>query len=361
MAHKFSPELEIDKKTIGINYPTYFIADIAANHDGDLKKAVDLIYLAAESGADAAKFQHFNADTIISDKGFKALEGGPQSHQKKWKSSVYEVYKAAAINLDWTEALKEACESAGIAFFTSPYSIELVDFIDDYVPAFKIGSGDITWHKLIEHVASKQKPFFLATGASNILDVQVAVERAVAINQKLVLMQCNTNYTGSLDNYKYINLNVLNTYKSMFPNIILGLSDHSPGFSAVMGAIALGARVIEKHFTDNKNLEGPDHQFSLNPKDWSEMVSNSRELEASLGGGIKKIEDNELATIVLQRRALRFLRSMSAGEVITELDLASLRPCPPDAIAPYELKDVIGRCLRVAVEKEGYLKWSDLQ
>ena len=136
----------------------FFIADIAANHDGDLERAKDLIYLAAEAGADAAKFQHFQASTIVSDKGFKSL-GGQLSHQAKWKDSVFDVYKAASVDLSWTETLKETCNDAGIPFFTTPYSLDLVDFIDPYVPAYKIGSGDITWLEMIKHVASKQKPY----------------------------------------------------------------------------------------------------------------------------------------------------------------------------------------------------------
>ena len=149
-----SPILNIQGKKIGGDYPTYFIADIAANHDGDLERAKDLIHLAAEAGADAAKFQHFKAETIVSDLGFKTMEG-QQSHQASWKKSVFEVYKDASVNLDWTPTLKETCDKAGIAFFTSPYSIDIVEQIDPYVPAYKIGSGDITWIEMVEHIASK--------------------------------------------------------------------------------------------------------------------------------------------------------------------------------------------------------------
>ena len=132
--------IEIEGKKIGENFPTYFIADVAANHDGDLERAKDLIYLCAEAGADAAKFQHFTADTIVSDHGFKAL-GGQQSHQAQWKKSVYDVYNDASINQDWTPTLKDTCDKAGITFLTSPYSYELVDKVDEYLNAYKIGSG----------------------------------------------------------------------------------------------------------------------------------------------------------------------------------------------------------------------------
>ena len=145
---------KIEKK-IGKNYPTYFIADIGANHDGNLQKAIELIYLAAESGADAVKFQHFKAETIVSDYGFKKL-GKQQSHQKKWKKSVFEVYKDASINLEWTQKLKKESRKAGVTFFTSPYSLELVDYVDKFIPAYKIGSGDITYLDIIKKIAKKK-------------------------------------------------------------------------------------------------------------------------------------------------------------------------------------------------------------
>ena len=159
-------EILIEQRAIGPNRPCYFIADIAANHDGSVSRAVELIYKAAESGADAAKFQHFRAQTIVSDRGFTAL-GGQQSHQSQWKKSVFEVYQDASVSLDWTPALVEACGKAGIAFFTSPYDFALADAVDKYVPAFKIGSGDITWIEMIEHIARKGKPYIIASGASS--------------------------------------------------------------------------------------------------------------------------------------------------------------------------------------------------
>jgi hypothetical protein len=150
------PTLDIQGKKIGNDYATYFIADIAANHDGDLKRAKDLIYLAAEAGADAAKFQHFSAKTIVSDYGFKNL-GSQQSHQASWKKSVYDIYKNASLDESWTPILKETCDKVGIAFFTSPYSFELVDNVDEYLSAYKVGSGDITWLEIIEYIAKKRK------------------------------------------------------------------------------------------------------------------------------------------------------------------------------------------------------------
>lgn len=353
-------ELIIDGRQIGEEYPTYFIADIAANHDGDLERAKDLIWMAKEAGANAAKFQHFNADTIVSDYGFKSL-GSQQSHQAKWQKSVFEVYQDATLGLGWTPTLKETCDQAGISFITSPYAFDLVNAVDPYVPAYKIGSGDITWLDIIRHIARKGKPYILATGASTMDEVDTAVQAALQVNQQLALLQCNTNYTGNFENYKYVQLNVLRSYQVMYPKMILGLSDHTPGYSCVLGAIALGARIIEKHFTDDCNRVGPDHQFSINPLTWLDMVGRARELEYALGNGIKRIEDNERETVVLQRRSLCATRDLASGHQLRDEDLIPLRPCPIGSVSPSNSRQIIGRTLRIAKVKGEHLRYSDLE
>ena len=355
-----SKNLEINGRVIGVDEPTYFIADIAANHDGDLSRAKSLIYLAKEAGADAAKFQHFSAATIVSDVGFKALSR-ENSHQADWKKSDFEVYQGASIDQDWTWELKKACDEVGITFFSSPYSFELVDHIDPYVPAYKIGSGDITWIELIEYIARRGKPYFLASGAATNDDVIRAVNAALAINPRFVLMQCNTNYTANLENFKYIQLNVLKTYKEMFPQMIFGLSDHTPGHATVLGALALGARVIEKHFTDDVSREGPDHRFAMNPQTWREMVERARELENALGCGVKMIEENEKDTVIVQRRAIRAAFDLGRGSVLNREDVAMLRPCPPDAIPPYKLDLLIGKTLRQSRVVGEHIRWTDIE
>ena len=353
-------EIQIENRTIGINHPTYFIADVAANHDGSLNRAKELIYLCAEAGADAAKFQHFTANTIVSDYGFKSL-GGQQSHQEKWKKSVYDVYKDASLNEDWNSILKETCDKAGIAFLTSPYSFELVDQVDSFLDAYKIGSGDITWLEIIDYIASKKKPVLLATGASNINEVHLAMDTIMKHTQNIVLMQCNTNYTASLDNFKYINLNVLKEYKKYYPKVILGLSDHTPGHASVLGAITLGARVIEKHFTDDIDREGPDHKFSMDFNTWRDMVNRSRELEYSLGTSLKKVEDNEKETVVLQRRAIRAKTNLKEGYVLTIEDVEFLRPCPENALSPHFMHKLLGTPLCRSVKAGDSFLLSDIK
>jgi sialic acid synthase SpsE len=338
--------MEIGKKSIGVGCDCYFIADLGANHDGDFGRALELIELAADAGADAAKFQHFSAQTIVSDRGFQNL-GKQLAHQAAWDKSVFEVYQAASIDMTWTSKLKEHCDKCGIEFLTSPYDIDIVNEVDPFLSAFKIGSGDLTWLEILEHIASKGKPVLLATGASSLDEVIEAVEAIEAINSQLVLMQCNTNYTGSLENFKYCNLNVLNLFSKTFPGRVLGFSDHTPGHSAVLGAIALGAKVIEKHFTDSNERNGPDHKFAMNPVAWRDMIDRARELELALGDGTKKIEANEEESVIVQRRSLRYKYDLPAGHRISKHDLSSLRPCPKDAMSPREVEMVIGKILVV--------------
>ena len=333
---------------------TYFIADIAANHDGDLDRALHLIRLAADAGANAAKFQHFTAATIVSERGFSEL-GEKLAHQSSWNKSVVEVYEEASLPLSWTDELMEECEKQGIEFFTAPYSLDLIEYIAPRVPVFKVGSGDITWIESIEKMCTYGKPILLATGASEIEDVDRAIEAINKFNVKVVLMQCNTNYTAEDSNIQYINLNVLNSYRNRYPNVILGLSDHTSNHISVLGAVALGAKVIEKHFTDDCLRIGPDHKFSLDPKMWSEMVFQTRELEAALGSEIKKIESNEEKSAIVQRRALRYSASLKSGDVISRNHLIPLRPAPFGSVAPYEIQTYLGRILNQDVASDQML------
>lgn len=343
-----SPSFTIGNHHISDHDPVYFVADIAANHDGDLSRAKDLIYLAQEAGAHAAKFQHFSAKTIVSDFEFRRQQG-VNSHQTQWAKSVFEVYSDASVDLSWTPILKETCEKAGIEFLTSPYSYALADHIDPYLNAYKIGSGDITWIDYLEHLAKKGKPLLLATGASTFEDAVRAVQAVQAFNPEICVMQCNTNYTGSLENFKFLNLRVLTCYRAMFPNCVLGLSDHTPGHSAVLGAVALGARIIEKHFTDSNDREGPDHKFSLTPHAWRAMVDATQELDYALGNGIKRVEPNEQATVIVQRRSLCAASDLAVGTIVTADHLIPLRPCPPNAFQPFEADKIIGKTLKSAL------------
>ncbi|MDP7393284.1 MAG: N-acetylneuraminate synthase family protein [Alphaproteobacteria bacterium] len=337
-----SKSFTVGRHKVGLEHPTYFIADIAANHDGDLDRAIELIHLAAREGANAAKFQNFLAETIVSDFGFRDL-GGQSSHQASWSKSVYEVYDDASLPVQWTTKLKAACDEAGIDYFTAPYDLKLIAELSPHVCAWKLGSGDITWHDAIAAMTKDDKPLFIATGASDFEEVRLAMDIAQKHSDEICLMQCNTNYTASLENFHYIALNVLRDFADAFPDVVLGLSDHTPGHATVLGAVALGARAVEKHFTDDNSREGPDHKFAMDPAAWREMVDRTRELEAALGGREKRVMENEQETVVLQRRAVRALRALPSNTAISADDLTFLRPCPIGALPPYRVGEIIGK------------------
>jgi N-acetylneuraminate synthase len=335
-------EILVQGRKIGLHNPTYFIADIAANHDGDLKRAVELIRLAKLAGADAAKFQNFHAPKIVSDYGFRSL-GDQLSHQAKWKKSVYEVYQDASIPFEWTPTLKDACDEFDIHYFSSPYDYDAIDMLDPYVPAYKAGSSLISWPQAIVRMAKIGKPIMISTGDSDIQDVERAMNMVLPVNKQVVLFQCNTNYTASESNYDHLHLNVLTTYAKKWPGVILGLSDHTQSAAPVVGAVALGARVIERHFTDGNNREGPDHKFALDPDNWAHMVQEVRILERALGSEEKRVAENEKETYIVQRHCLRAARDVKAGETFTEEMIEVLRPATPGALMAWDIPRVVGK------------------
>jgi N-acetylneuraminate synthase len=351
----FSREIKLQNKTISYKHPTLFIAEIASNFNGSLSKAKDLIYGAKEAGADIAKFQHYTADTLVSDIGFKKLKKN-SSHQKKWKKSVFETYKQASLNNEWTQALKKTCDDAKIIFMTSAYSFDLINSVNKFVPAFKIGSGEITWLDQLKYVAKKKKPIFLATGASDIEEVIEAVDIIKKYNNRIVLMQCNTNYTNTIKNLDFLNLSVIKTYQSIFPNILTGLSDHTQNDEAVFAAVSMGARLIERHFTKSTKLNGPDHSFSTDIKSFKKLVTKTRQLENMLGDGIKKIEENEQETVIVQRRGLYANKKIKKAEIISKKHIVLLRPCLKDGISANSINKLIGKKALQDIEEGEILK-----
>jgi len=350
------PAIKIGPDYVGDNWPVYFIADLGANHDGDLTRALWLIHEATGAGANAVKFQHFRAEHIVSAEGFDAL-GDQVGHQATWGKPVTEVYQDVSLPWEWTPILARECDRAGVTFLSTPYDFDAVDMLEPYVPAYKVGSGDISYGQLLHHAASKGKPIILSTGASNLDDVERAVEIVDDAGASLILLQCNTNYEVDPVNFFHINLRVLDAYGELFPWAVLGVSDHTPGHSTVLGAIALGAKVIEKHFTDDNSRVGPDHAFAMTPDDWREMVDRTRELEAALGDGVKRVEENEEETVIVQRRCLRAARDLSAGTPLYSDMLVALRPAPVGSIPPNKIGIVLNLCLEEGLRKGEALRW----
>ena len=274
------------------------------------------------------------------------------------------------------------CAKLGLDYFTSPYSVELVHQVEPFVAAYKLGSGDITWHEVIATMASYPKPLIMATGASTMQEVEQAMAVAMDGRAPVILLQCNTEYSASpnevrtkrLERYRRINLRVIESYRERWPSVPMGLSDHTQGATTVLGAVGLfDCCIVEKHFTLDSSQEGQDHAFSMTPTEWKAMVDATAQLKEALGDssdynrrleitrsavedpealdlaigdGVKILEDNELNTVVVQRRALRLIRPVAAGEVIKRENLIPLRPCPAGALAPSQIDQVIGMGLK---------------
>jgi sialic acid synthase SpsE len=373
-------ELVIQKTKVGPAQPVYFIADIASNHAGELSKAKELVHACAESGVNAVKMQNYTAEGLVSDYGFRHLEG-VSTHQDGWGKSVFDSYRECAIPLSWTQPLKELCHRLGLDYFTSPYGLDLVEAVAPHIGAFKVGSGDITWHEEIVAMARHGKPVLIATGASTWAEVEGAMQAVLGVTPEVLLMQCNTNYTArpgepdveEQERLANLNLAVLGRYQERWPNVPVGLSDHTHGSFSVLAAVGLyDACAVEKHFTLDNTQKGQDHPFSTTPAGWSAMVKATAELKAELGrdasfearyaatlhriedkalldrmigDGVKRVQDNERGTVVVQRRAVRAARSLAKGTRLSRADLVVLRPCPDGALPPYEVGRVVGQVL----------------
>ncbi len=345
-------KINIDGREVGDGYPCYCIAEIGSNFDGSLDRAKKLIDLAKDSGADAVKFQSFKADKIVSEKGFDGLQTG---FQKNWDKPVVDVYKDAEFPREWTKELMEYSKSKEITFFSSPYDKEAVDILDELgVAAFKIGSGDITWLEMIKYIASKKKPVILGTGASTMEEIKKAINTIKSAgNNEIVLLQCVTNYPSSFEN---ANIKAMPLLREKF-DCLVGYSDHTLGYIVPMGAVALGACVIEKHFTDDRKRKGPDHPHAMEGKDFSQMVDNIRMLEKSLGKPIKEVYAEESETVILQRRCIRAKQEIKKGEKINESMVEMLRPAPKNSLYPEEKEKIIGMKAKRDIKKGEEFYW----
>lgn len=327
--------IKIGSRYLSTNSSCYIIAEIGSNFNGSISNAKKLIKLAKNSGADAVKFQSFVSEKIISRNGFKKK----LAFQAKWKKSVWDVYNEAQLPLSWHEELSKYSKIVGIDFLSTPYYCEAVDkLVKLKVPAIKIGSGEITNLEFLKYVSKTMKPILLATGASTMKEVEEAVRVIKSTgNKKIILMQAITQYPSPITD---ANLKVMKTFRKKF-RLNIGYSDHSPGSLVLLASVAMGACVIEKHFTANTKLRGPDHVHSLNPTDFKQMVQDIRLLESAFGDGIKKIEKSERETRIIQRRGIWTIKKISKGEQFSKSNIDVLRPNMGISASKYGL--IIGK------------------
>ncbi len=317
------------KKFVGKNQPCYIIAEIGSNFDGSIKKAKRLIELAKKSGADCAKFQSFQTKELISKSGFNKKT----AFQATWKKSVWSIYENAEFPRKWHKELANYAKKLKIDFMSTPYDFDAVDLLDKLdVPAIKIGSGDITYIDFLKYVAKKKRTILLPVGASTINEIKNAINTIKPINKKIILLQSVTQYPSPIKDANI--LSMVSLGKKFGLNV--GYSDHSLGITVPITSVALGACIIEKHFTDNISNTGPDHPHSLDPKSFSDMVNKIREVELSLGDGKKKVEKSEKDTRIIQRRSIFTIKNIKKGEKFTHENIKCLRPCiglPPSYIS----------------------------
>ena len=337
-------EFQIGDKKIGENNPTFIIAELSANHMNDFDIAVKTIEAIAKSGADAVKFQTFTPDTITIDcdnEYFQIKQG------TVWDGQVlYELYEDAYMPWDWQPKLKKIAEDLGLIVFSSPFDKTSVDFLENIdVPAYKIASFEITDIPLIEYVASKGKPIIISTGIASFEDIELAVKTCLNVgNDQIALLKCTSSYPAPLDE---INLNTIHDIKNKF-NVIVGLSDHTLGAEVSTAAIAAGANIIEKHFILDRNMGGPDCEFSMEPNEFKLMVDSIRNVEKALGIVSYDLSDKMKANREFSR-SLFVVKDMKKDEVISEENVRSIRP--GFGLHPKYLNEILGKKVNKDLKK----------
>jgi len=332
---------------------SFIIAEAGVNHNGALSTARTLVREARRAGADAVKFQTFKADRLVS----RVLEKA--EYQKKVTGAAetqHAMIRRLELGIDAHRELVRFCRSQRIMFLSTPFDEESADLLESLdVPLFKIGSGDLTNLPLLRHVARKMRPLILSTGMAILGEVEEALETVYTTgNREVTLLHCVTEYPAPPDE---INLRALDTMRRAFA-VPVGYSDHTDGIEIAVAAVAMGASVIEKHFTLDRDSEGPDHRSSLEPAMFRAMVLAIRNVEAALGDGIKKPAPCEIKNIPIARRSLVTVKAIRKGQVITRDLLAVKRPgC---GIAPGDLEKVIGLRVKRAIPADHVITWQDI-
>lgn len=346
--------MKIDKKIVNKNNSVFIIAEISANHNGSFENAVKLIKEAAKAGVDAVKLQTYTADTITIDCDndyFKIKQG------TLWDGrTLHDLYQEAYTPWEWQPKLKKIAEEEGLICFSSPFDKTAVDFLEEMnVPAYKVASFEITDIPLIEYIASKGKPMILATGVATLSDVEEAVNACRRVgNNQIAILKCTSAYPAPFED---MNLKTISNLSETF-GVVSGLSDHTLGITVPIAAVALGAKIVEKHFTLSRADGGPDAAFSLEPDELKAMVKAIRETEKALGTVSYNLTDKMKNSREFSR-SLFVVKDIKKGEVFKEENLRSIRPGFGMHTKYY--KDVLGKCAKLDIEKGTPMSWRLLE
>ncbi|MBU1084736.1 N-acetylneuraminate synthase [Patescibacteria group bacterium] len=345
--------IKVGKKSIGSGYPAYIITEAGVNHNGDINLAIKLIKAAARAGADAIKFQTFKAEQVTTRQSPTA------SYQKKnvgennqWKL----LHPLELKEKDYPKLIKE-CTKASIEFMSTPHGhIESAQLLDSMVKVWKVGSGDLTNLPFLEYLGKTKKPIILSTGMATIKEIKEAVKIIEKTgNNKIVILQCTTNYPCPPEE---ANVSAVLDLMRNFPKYLIGFSDHTMGYEADLMAVGYGATVIEKHFTLDCNLPGPDQKNSLEPQELSEMVRKIRLVESLRGTGIKKPFQSELVIAEMARKSVISKKDIKKGQMITEKMLTIKRPAK-GGLCPKEYWNILGKKAKRDIKADTQLKKGD--
>ena len=346
--------VEIGNRRVGPDQPCFIIAEAGVNHNGDLEMGRRLVDAAAAAGADAVKFQTFRAERLIIRKAPKAAY---QLQTTDPEESQLEMLHKLELSEQAHGELASHCQKKGILFLSTPFEEESADFLEALgLPAFKIPSGELTNLPFLIHVARKGRPMIVSTGMSTLDEVEAAVKAIRGSgNSKLILLHCVSNYPANPED---VNLRVLSTLMETF-QVPVGYSDHTTGIDISLGAVALGASIIEKHLTLDRNLPGPDHRASLEPAELTALVTGIRRVESALGHGKKVPANGEITISAVARKSLVAARDLPAGTVLSPSDVAVKRP--GTGIPPKDLNRVLGMKIHRTLSCDELLCWEDLK
>jgi len=345
-------EFHIGDRAIGPDEPTFVIAEAGSNHNGDLETAKELIDVAVDAGADAVKFQTFRAEDMY-------VEDSGEAEYLDDHRSIYQIIEDMEMPYEWIPKLHEYCRERDVYFMSTPFDERSADELEEYVPAFKIASYTMSHHPFLEHVAEKGKPMVMSTGAHELSEVRESVNVFENLGvEDFVILQCVAAYPTPLES---INVRVVETLREEF-GVPVGLSDHTlDPVTAPSAAVALGASVVEKHFTLDKSMEGPDHQFALEPDQLREMIDAIRKTESVLGDRTKEVLDVEGELHDIARRRIHAARDLEAGETITEENVAILRSGKRgNGLEPKFYDEILGATVTTKITKDAGITWDDV-